>query len=400
MAFPRISRTIDEIRGSIYGHLDSVQEDLAAAGWLPARLNLNKGIVRGLIELFAWGVWQIYALLEKLLRQAVPYYSSEKWLDLHAESVGLERKAATKAKGKTRFYRALDSSGSSTLTAGSKGNIPVPLGRIVRTLPDGAGQIYRYVTTESAVLSAGEDFVEVVVESEEYGSSANVGVGQICELVTPVTGIAAVSNGGDWLISEGADTETDEQLIQRIRLRWMGNNGCTKYAYKAWALSVPGVISVEILDRHPRGQGTVGVVVRGSAVLPTEALLERVREAIAPEAPINDDWFVVSPDPVAVNIQGRLHYVTGDPEILKTEAAGRIQSLFADESLYPNITPLKIGQDLPLDLLTAAVMDVPGVKSVEWLGPTGDLAGDVIVPKTGMALLESLNFSAFQEEEE
>lgn len=70
---------------------------------------------------------------------------------------------------------------------------------------------------------------------------------------------------------------------ERYRLQWAANNGCTKYAYKAWALSVPGVSSVEILDQHPRGQGTVDVVVRGSAVLPTEALLERVREGHCPE---------------------------------------------------------------------------------------------------------------------
>jgi Uncharacterized homolog of phage Mu protein gp47 len=168
----------------------------------------------------------------------------------------------------------------------------------------------------------------------------------------------------------------------------MANNGCTKYAYKAWALSVPGVMSVEILDQHPRGQGTVGVVVRGSATLPTDALLERVREAIAPEAPINDQWYVIPPDAVPAVILGRLHYVAADPVLLAREAELRVRALFADSSPYTGITPLAIGQDLPLDLLTAAVMGVAGVKSVDWLSPVADVA----VPKDAIAVLETVSF--------
>jgi phage-related baseplate assembly protein len=387
IVFPRISRSIEDIRAGLYARIDAVQTEYAARGWLPRRLNLNKGVVRGLIELFAWGKWQIYTLLQRLMQQGVPHYSAGEWLDLHAQSVGLTRKPATKAKGRVDFYRR-ESAG---------GNVVIPAGRIVRTLPDGKGEIYRYVTTEQVVLPVEAASVPVPVEAEEYGSGANAGVGQISELVTPVNGIAEVSNAAEWLTSEGADVEDDAGLIERITLRWLGNNGVTKYAYKSWALSVPGVISVEILDQHPLGQGTVGVVVRGSAVLPTEALLERVREAIRPEAPINDDWYVVPPTPVLAAVNGVLHYVAGagDPALIAREAELRILALFADKSDYPEITPLAIGQDMPRDLLTAAVMAVPGVKSVDWLAPVAD----VTVPKDGLARLESLEFTALAEAE-
>jgi uncharacterized phage protein gp47/JayE len=387
LVFPRISRSIEDIRAGLYSRVDAVQADYAARGWLPRRMNLNKGVIRGLIELFAWGKWQIYTLLQRLMQQGVPHYSSAEWLDLHAQSVGLTRKPATRAEGRVRFLRRPD----------SPGNHLIPAGRIVRTLPDGQGEIYRYVTTEAAVLTADADYVGVPTIAEEYGRGSNAGVGQISELVTPVVGIAGVANAADWLSSEGADAEDDAGLIERITLRWLGNNGVTKYAYKSWALSVPGVISVEILDQHPRGQGTVGVVVRGSAVLPTEALLERVRAAIAPEAPINDDWYVVPPTPVETPVSGVLHYVAGagDPALMLREAELRILALFADRSDYPEITPLAIGQDMPLDLLTAAVMAVPGVKSVDWLAPAADLP----VPKDGLARLASLEFSALAEEE-
>ena len=69
---PRVSRTIEDIRASVFGYVESVQDSLAARGYLPARLNLNKGVVRGLLEIFCWGYWQIYSLLERLLTQATP----------------------------------------------------------------------------------------------------------------------------------------------------------------------------------------------------------------------------------------------------------------------------------------------------------------------------------------
>ncbi|CAK7044820.1 MAG: hypothetical protein DELT_02984 [Desulfovibrio sp.] len=386
-SFPRISRTIDDIRASIYARIDAVQDAFAAKGWLPRRLNLNKGVVRGCIEIYAWGAWQIYNLLEKLLKQILPQFSEDEWLDLHLESVGLTRKEATKATGNVRFYR----------NASAGGNIVIQSGRIVKTEPDGKGDVYRYITTEKAVLPAGEEFVDVPVVAEEYGAGANAGAGQICELVTAVPGIGSVSNTADWLTSEGADKESNALAYERYRLCWLANNGCTKYAYKLWALSVPGVLSVEILDQHPQGQGTVGVVVRGSAVLPTEALLERVREAVAAKAPINDEWYVVGPEPVATAILGRLHYVVGlgDPDLLISEAKKRIHALFAETSPYTEITPLAIGQDLPLDLLTATVMSIPGVKSVDWLTPSAD----VVVPKDGIAMLESVDFMTLAEDE-
>lgn len=48
---PRISRSIEDIRASVYGWIDGVQDQLAALGFLPRRLNLNKGLTRGIIEI-------------------------------------------------------------------------------------------------------------------------------------------------------------------------------------------------------------------------------------------------------------------------------------------------------------------------------------------------------------
>ncbi len=387
-ALPRLSKTIDDVRASIFAHVEEVQDIFAAKGWLPGRLNLNRGVVRGLLELYCWGYWQIYALLQRLMRQAVPATASGDWLDTHAASVNLSRRPATKAKGNVRFLRAPSSS--------LAGNVAIPARRIVRTLPDGIGQVYRYSTVADAVLPAEAADVDVPVEAEDYGAAANASTGQICELVTPVEGISGISNEADWLTSEGADEETDAQLQERYALAWAANNGCTKHAYKSWALSVPGVTSVSILDQHPRGQGTVDVVVRGADVLPTEALLEKVRAAIAPNVPINDDWLVKGPEPVPCAIAGEIEYTSGDPAAIVAQAEARIRALFAETSPLSDVAALQIGQDLTLDLLTHTVLAVPGVKRVVWTSPAQAV---ISVPADGVARLESLSLTTRMAEE-
>ena len=387
-AAPRVSRTIEDVRASVFGYVETAQDSLATHGYLPVRLNLNKGVVRGLLEIFCWGYWQIYSLLQRLLQQVSPDGATGEWLDMHAAGVDVTRRPATKARGTVRFARAVET--------GQDTNITIPAGRIVRTLPDGTGRIFRYGTVATAVLPAGADHVDVEAEAEDYGAAANASAGQICELVTPVTGVSGVTNPAGWLTEEGADEETDAQLRERYALQWQANNGCTKYAYMAWALSVPGVTSVSILDRHPRGQGTVDIVVRGADVLPTAALLEKVRAAIAPNTPVNDDWLVKGPGAVACVIDGTIEYTTGDPDAIRAQAENRLRALFAETSPLADVTALQIGQDLTLDLLTHTVMAVAGVKRVTWTSPTQDV---LVVPADGVARLESLALRAVRAEE-
>ena len=130
------------------------------------------------------------------------------------------------------------------------------------------------------------------------------------------------------------------------------------------------------------------MVVRGADVLPTAALLGKVRAAIAPHTPINDDWLVKSPVPVAALIDGEIEYVSGDPEAIKVQAENRLRALFAETSPLEGVAALQIGQDLTWDLLTHTVMAIDGVKRVAWTSPAQDVLS---VPADGVARLESLH---------
>ena len=377
MSIP-INKTLDEIRTEMFARIDTVQDEYAAKGWLPVRLNLNKGVFRGLIELWCWGLHQLYQFLSYVLRQAFPTSADGAWLDLHCLQVGINRLAAIKAGGKVYFTRAE-----------TVGNVSIPAGRVVRTLPDGAGRVYRFVTTAAAVLPDGATAIAVAVEAEEYGAAANVVAGQIVEIATTVAGVDGVENRSDWLTSEGADRESDAKLRERYVLAWMGVGSATAAAYEAWARSVPGVVAATVLGHVVRGPGTVDVIVRGAGGVPSDDLLVAVDAVVQAQRPINDDALVRGPVPVAVRVEAELVLVSGDPDAIALAAVGRVAALFTDPAPVPDIAPLGIGESLMLDRLIAEIMAVPGIKKINFVSPVADVA----VPTDGMAVLSAVEFS-------
>lgn len=376
-----VSKDLDTIRQELFDRLTAKQEEYVAAGWLPIRLNLNKGIVRGMIELWAWGLWQLYLFLALVLKQAFPDTATGVWLDLHCRQVGVVRKDATKAHHTVYFVRET-----------TAGNIPISAGRVIRTKPDGAGNVWRFVTTAAVVLPDGATEVAAEAIAEAYGAGANATAGQICEIATVIPGIDRVENRPGSLISEGTDREDDEPLRLRYQLAWKKLSGCTKYAYEAWAREVSGVVGVRIMDQHPRGEGTVDVVISGSAGVPTELLLDAVRANILgtgnddEKEPINDDVVVKGPTPVAVDYTAELELTGGDPADIVAEAENRIRALFSTLPLIDGIAPLAIGQDAMRDRLNWAVM-LPDVKAVN------TLFADIPVAADGLAVLNSLNIT-------
>jgi phage-related baseplate assembly protein len=107
--------------------------------------------------------------------------------------------------------------------------------------------------------------------------------------------------------------------------------------------------------------------------------------------PVNDDWQVRGPQAVEVIISGELILKPGTHAATALAEAGqRLRAMFTDPSTVPGVAPLQIGEDLPLDRLTAVVMATSGVKRVAWSSPVQDVA----VPDDGLAVLAGLNLTA------
>mgnify|MGYP000757895645 CR=1 FL=1 len=121
--------------------------------------------------------------------------------------------------------------------------------------------------------------MDVLVEAEKEGSRYNVPEGQITRSLTFLNGIDGISNGEDWIVREGSDTFINA------------------------AEAVQGVLFAQADCDHPRGQGTVDVIVTGTAGEATEGLLDEVRDAVDKIAGPYDNVLVKSSTTVSQDIE-------------------------------------------------------------------------------------------------
>jgi uncharacterized phage protein gp47/JayE len=137
-----------------------------------------------------------------------------------------------------------------------------------------------FATTEDATIPAGGT-VDVPVQAVEPGASGNVAAGAIQLLVSPLPGVASVTNAQP--TSGGLDQESDASLLarylQRVRNPSAGGN---KADYTAWALEVPGVGGVSVVPVRD-GPGTVSIAIIDANKAPADqALVDAVQNYIAP----------------------------------------------------------------------------------------------------------------------
>ena len=352
------TRSFDEERARIF-------EELKKSGSKITNLNPG-GVFRTLLELSSQGVADLHELLEKVVPQGYVRYATGAWLDLQAAELGLRRRQATRTRGEVKFSRSPES---------AAGGLKIPQGTICRTRPGPDGEDFRFFVSKETLIPDGEASAAVPVEAERPGSAYNLGAGYLDILVSHVDGIVGIANEEDWIVSEGSDEEDDETLRRRCVLRWHElSQGATKYAYLSWALSVEGVRSAEILDRHPRGQGTVDVVIVGENGAPTQALLEKVDAVVQARRPICSDVLVRAPEMVSVDIDMKviLHPDLGDAEQTRGIVERSVNALFVKDS-GSSVKPLEIGEDLPLARLAHAAMSAPNVVNVKVVSPDADI---------------------------
>ena len=211
------------------------------------------------------------AFLRVFLNNAFVAHASGAWLDLKAADYSKKRKKAQKARGLVTVSRT-DAEGDA---------VKIEKGHVFKTKKDINGEELRFFVLEAAVLQQGARAVDVLVEAEMEGSRYNVPEGQITRSLTFLNGVDEITNGPDWITREGSDTEDDDGLKTRTLRSWseLAARPIEDTFINA-AESVPGVLFAQADCQHPRGQGTVDVIVTGTAGEATEGLLDAVREAV------------------------------------------------------------------------------------------------------------------------
>jgi uncharacterized phage protein gp47/JayE len=299
--------------------MEEIQEELEKEGF--AVSNFTKGgIFYHLARLFVALYIELKEFARELLNSCFIQYASGDWLDIKAADFSKQRKEATPVRGYVTVYRSEYSNA-----------LQITKGHCFKTKADAAGMVLKYYAIGNTVIGAGEQAGKVMVEAEETGSYYNISPGRITETMIHLEGIDHVVNEEGWIYQEGADREDDEAFRKRILSSWSELSTITiEEKLKNAVMGVNGALNVKIDTQHPRGQGTVDVIITGTAGEASEKLIQDVEAAILPLRGQYEDYLVKSAEIVPLEFD-LVIYLSEDAvtDGVRQQAQNVIQELMA-----------------------------------------------------------------------
>jgi uncharacterized phage protein gp47/JayE len=332
----------------------------------------NGGIFKTIIMIFL----QIRIELIKLIRWIIPtmYLNSStgKWLDFKAADYTKARKVATKAKGNITLKRNK-----------LNGTLIIPKGYIFKTNLDLNKKEYRFISLENTYMQDYEKEIKVLVEAEKPGKEYNISPGSIVKSLQHIEGIDELINEEGWLLQEGTDEEDDEAFRERCINSWDELAALpTGPKYKSVARNVTGVVNVIVDDMHPRGQGTIDIIITGTAGNPTQALIDEVKKAVDLIKGPYDDILIYGPQIVKQDIDVSIYIPKFVAEAsIKAKTNETIKELFKFKNTNINkLYKAKLSHDL---------MNIENVENIKINTP----ADDIILDNKKLLQLGNLNIS-------
>lgn len=350
-------------------------EELQAEGFVITNFH-SGGVFYTLLMIFLRLRNELTELLRTVLNSSLVSHASGAWLDLKASDYSKVRKQAQKAQGYVTVSRT-DADGEA---------VRIPKGQVFKTIKDLNGEELRFFALEETALQKGAGSVDVLVEAEEAGSGYNVPAGQITRTLT-FLGDVSISNGEDWLTREGSDTEDDESLRSRCLRAWSELALVPIHdTYVNVCESISGVLYVNVEDQHPRGQGTVDIIVTSEAGAATEDLLEKVRTACEEIREPDTDILVKSAEIVTQDIALTVS-VSGS--ISQDGLAERVQAAVTD--LLKLRGRREFNELTHADIIYKVKNEISVIRNVTVTEPAADLFLDsdkVIMPGTISVTIE------------
>ncbi|MCI8503677.1 MAG: hypothetical protein HFG77_07375 [Hungatella sp.] len=270
--------------------MEKIQEELETEGF--AISNFSKGgifyhLARLLVTLYI----ELKEFAREILNDCFIQHASGDWLDIKAADFSKQRKEAMPVRGYITVYRSEYSNA-----------LQITKGHCFKTKADVAGIELKYYVVENTVIGAGEETGKVLVEAEETGAYYNISPGRITETMIHLEGVDHIVNEEGWIYEEGADEEEDEAFRARILSSWSELSTITiEEKLKNAVMGVNGALNVKIDTQHPRGQGTVDVIITGTAGEASEKLIKHVEAAILPLKGQYEDYLVKSAEIVPLD---------------------------------------------------------------------------------------------------
>ena len=284
-----------------------------------------------------------------VLAQSFPQTAQGTYLDYHAQTRALTRGAATCAEGTLRFFAEGEAAS----------DYEIPRGTVCMSTDS-----VKFETTQRAVLSAGEHFVDVPGRAVEPGVTGNVAANAATVLSAVPAGVVRCTNPTPF--SGGADAEDDETLRQRILASYRRlPNGANAAYYEQEAMRFEGVASARAVGRA-RGIGTVDVYVSTRTGTPSEELLAAIRAALEEKREIAVDLRVLAPTIRQVDVAAELRVAEGYTfEEVSARAEALLRAYFNGERLGETVMTAK---------LNTLLFSAEGVANCHLLSPETDVA--------------------------
>jgi uncharacterized phage protein gp47/JayE len=323
---------------------------------------------------------EMVELLRTVLNGMFLSHATGPWLDIKLADYGKKRKKPQKTQGLVTLSRSAPA-----------GAITIAKGQVFKTEKDINGEELRFFALAGAVLQGGALSVDVLVEAEKEGSRYNVPAGQITKSLTYISGVDTISNAEGWIAQEGSDVEVDEAARARGLRSWSElSRIAVKDAYINACEDITGVLYVTVNDLHPRGQGTVDVIITSTAGAASEPLLDQCRAACNEIKAPDDNILVMSSEIVTQDITVTVTVPqsndNSDIEERVTQAIGDLLKLSKSRVLY---------ELTRADLIHQIKSDVPAVRNVIITTPPADVAlsndkvimpGEITVTVQGVAI--------------
>lgn len=232
-------------------------------------------VERAFIDLIAYREYLIRQGIQEAAKKNLLAYATYPVIDYLGEIHGVLRLAAIPAT--TQLQISLDEAQAA--------DIIIPSGWRVETT-DGNVQ---FLTDEAVIIPAGEISRTVWATAKTAGALGNGYLpGTVSVILDPLPHVVEVVNLDT--TSLGADTETDDQFRERIRLApEKYSTAGSRESYRFWALSAhPDVLDIEVKRTAP---GYLDVYVLSKSGIPTDSLVETVRNAISGDRvrPLTDE---------------------------------------------------------------------------------------------------------------
>ncbi len=345
--------------------MEEVQDELIEKGF-PVTSFKKGGVMYHLLRLSVSLHLEILELARTILNACFFQHAEGDWLDIKAADVSKSRIEATKTRGYVTVYRnEYDQA------------LKVTKGHAFKTEPDVTGKEYKFYAVEDTVIAAGASSGTVLVEAAEAGTSYNIDANRITISMIYLEGMDHVNNESGWLYLEGADEESDDALRARGMASWSELASQTiDEKLKNAALSIPGVIGANIDSQHPRGQGTVDIIITGTAGTASQTLIDEVQNAVDRLSDGYSDFLVRSATVVnqAINITV---YLGADASTDGVDA--QVKTLIVELINASRDDPNTLYRDMIIQELSNKI---PGYKRTAFITPNADVElaeGNVII---------------------